>query len=175
MPNWCQNKLNISGPKKELARFARENKSKGRSLSFEKLLPTPDSLVETASPKPGPGTIEERMHQHVLEIAGLAQPSDWYTWRVQKWGTKWDVGGEGIRIERTEGGLLYDFDTAWSPPLPWVAVAAKAYPSLRFDIKYCECGNDFSGQIIYEGGKLVSEKEGTASDLHPEEGFENVF
>jgi hypothetical protein len=174
MPNWCQCKLNISGSKKELARFARENKSRGRSLSFEKLLPTPDSLLETVSPKLGSGDLEKDMHRHMLEITGQAQPSDWYTWRVQKWGTKWDVG-DGIRFEKTEDGVLYGFDTAWSPPLAWMGAAAKAYPALKFDIKYCECGNDFSGRVIYEGGKLVSEKEGTAQEVHPEEGFENAF
>lgn len=110
----------------------------------------------------------------MLEITGQAQPSDWYTWRVQKWGTKWDVG-QGIRLEKTEEGLLYDFDTAWSPPLAWLRAVAKAYPALKFDIKYCECGGDFSGQIIYEGGKLISEKEGTSQEVHPEEGFENAF
>lgn len=174
MPNWCQNKLNVSGPKKELARFARENKKRGKSLSFEKLLPTPDALSETTSPKKRSGDSQEDMRLYMLELTGQAAPSDWYTWRVQKWGTKWDVG-EGLRFERTEEGLLYDFDTAWSPPLAWVEAASKAYPALKFDIKYCECGNDFSGRIVFEGGETVSTKEGTAQEVHPEEGFENAF
>lgn len=174
IPNWCQNKLNISGSKKDLARFARENKSRGRSLSFEKLLPTPDALSETVSPRKRSEDSTEDMRLYMLELSGQAAPTDWHTWRVQKWGTKWNVG-EVARFERTEGGVLYDFDTAWSPPLPWVEAAAKAYPALSFDLKYYENGNNFSGQVIYGAGNLISQKEGTGQEIHPEDGFEDAF
>ena len=114
------------------------------------------------------------MTQFMLELTGKALPSDWHSWRIQKWGTKWDAPTEML-FERTEEGLFYDFDTAWSPPTPWLKAASKAYPELKFDMKYCECGNDFSGQVVFEKGLPVVQKDGRASDMHPEENFENYF
>lgn len=43
--------------------------------------------------------------------------SDWYGWRVQNWGTKWDVDASRIQVlDDSPGYLSLEFDTAWSPP-----------------------------------------------------------
>ena len=43
--------------------------------------------------------------------------SGWYDWRLENWGTKWDV----YNVHMTRMGdntLVMSFDTAWSPPIP---------------------------------------------------------
>ena len=43
--------------------------------------------------------------------------SGWYDWRLEHWGTKWDI--YNATCERMdENTLVLSFDTAWSPPIP---------------------------------------------------------
>jgi hypothetical protein len=43
--------------------------------------------------------------------------SGWYDWRLQHWGTKWDI--YNATCERMDANtLVMSFDTAWSPPIP---------------------------------------------------------
>ena len=46
------------------------------------------------------------------------QDTRWYNWRLEKWGTKWDVPKDDIEItEINNGSIVIGFDTAWSPPI----------------------------------------------------------
>ena len=46
------------------------------------------------------------------------QDTRWYDWRLEKWGTKWDVPKDDIEItEINNGSIVIGFDTAWSPPI----------------------------------------------------------
>ena len=53
------------------------------------------------------------MQPHLLE------DESWYNWRVDNWGTKWDVGGETEgRIDRiNENSVSISFESAWCPPI----------------------------------------------------------
>jgi hypothetical protein len=43
--------------------------------------------------------------------------SGWYDWRIENWGTKWDV--YNATCDRMDANtLVLRFDTAWSPPMP---------------------------------------------------------
>jgi len=43
--------------------------------------------------------------------------SGWYDWRLQHWGTKWDI--YNATCDRMDANtLVLSFDTAWSPPIP---------------------------------------------------------
>ena len=43
--------------------------------------------------------------------------SGWYDWRLDNWGTKWDI--YNATCERMDANtLVMSFDTAWSPPIP---------------------------------------------------------
>ena len=54
------------------------------------------------------------------ELEGTTSPSDtpnWYDWRLENWGTKWDV--YETRCDRIDANTLQlYFYTAWSPPIP---------------------------------------------------------
>lgn len=43
--------------------------------------------------------------------------SGWYDWRLEHWGTKWDI--YNATCDRMDANtLVLSFDTAWSPPIP---------------------------------------------------------
>jgi hypothetical protein len=72
--------------------------------------------------------------------------SDWYSWCISNWGTKWDISPYGCDIEN--GQLVGSFDSPWGPP-------TEAYAKLEelgFEVRayYCEPGMGFAG--VYEDG-----------------------
>lgn len=86
----------------------------------------------------------------------------WYDWNVRNWGTKWDVAVRDndeypdTTMEQGEGVVVYNFNTAWSPPVPAILALSEQYPELVFTLTYQEetgWGGDcsiMSGQIINE-------------------------
>jgi hypothetical protein len=80
-----------------------------------------------------PGFAAERM----AEIEGFDGGAAWYNWRLQHWGTKWDVSGETfIEFELRDDGreVSYRFETALGGVEPAVAGLATRYPLLAFDL-----------------------------------------
>lgn len=139
MPNWCSNKLSVSGPSSVVDRFVKENEGDaGEPLSFNKAALTPPELLE------GEG---------------------WYDWRVTTWGTKWDLDqatGRNVRLGPHAGAVIYDFSSAWSPPTGWLRIVAARYPQLRFRLDYIEEGNCFAGRVKCKEGRVM---EGTTLDF----------
>lgn len=56
------------------------------------------------------------------------QEDNWYDWNVEHWGTKWDVTSSSVDHET--GRLAVEFDTAWSPPMPWIHALADKHPDV---------------------------------------------
>jgi hypothetical protein len=75
---------------------------------------------------------------------------DWYEWRCENWGTKWDV----CEAEIDEDGLEYSDDqkvawfsfrcwTAWGPPVPvWDRLHAMG---IEVEAEYQDEGMNFEG------------------------------
>lgn len=135
MPNWCYNHLEITGEKSAVADFKTATTNEDGHLSFECLVPMPESLRK---PDGGDG---------------------WYAWSVEHWGTKWDIDGREVGTEHTvtDAGtsrLVYDFNTAWAPPTAWLERVAAKYPNLKFALWFDEPGADFSGLETFENGVI---------------------
>ena len=73
--------------------------------------------------------------------------NDWYEWRIEHWGTKWDVYNGFIGMESAKE-LELGFDTAWSPPVAFY----KKMEELGFTVeaRYREEGMGFIGEY-YNG------------------------
>jgi hypothetical protein len=73
-----------------------------------------------------------------------------YSWRVENWGTKWDVGGEAGDFDMVDNQLIVRFDTAWAPPLGFY----EKLTELGFDVNayYYEPGMEFCGRWTSEHG-----------------------
>ena len=82
MPNWCDNRITIHGPKKyirKIDKIVNENTNGDGLLNY--MMPMPTELKDTTSPS---SAAEKK--QPVVD--GF---DNWYDWRVSNWGTKWEL------------------------------------------------------------------------------------
>ena len=134
MPNWCVNELTVSGEQEGVARFVANAQCDDEPLSFEKIVPIPDAI--------------DKMPYDPYE----------YWARVILWGTKWDVSEVQV-IESFDGLITYSFDTAWSPPLPFVVRTSRVYKNVCFDIRWDEPGVGLFGRVVVKDGKVMEMAE----------------
>jgi len=91
------------------------------------------------------------------EFLPLPESEDWYSWQINNWGTKWDIGADmgtdkeeryGLKATRVDNEVCCSFDSAWSPP---VGLYEKLV-DLGYDVKasYWEPGMAFCG--IWDNG-----------------------
>lgn len=84
--------------------------------------------------------------------------TDWYTWRIENWGTKWNTY-EYLKIDEN----TIEFQTAWSGIPDAVAKVAAMFPNVEIEYKYAD--EDASYNV---GHFLFSGEERT--DISPEDG-----
>jgi len=93
------------------------------------------------------------------------EPTDgWYEWRLEHWGTKWDIRCESVEV--TDDMLVVKFDTAWSPPdKVFDAMHKKGY---LFEAYYVEYGMEYYGSYVDGRDTTDSFPEGKfyPSDMH---------
>ena len=130
MPNWCANNLTITGAEERLRQFLTENiiqEGLETTLDFNFVAPLPED-----------------------------QKENWYEWRIQNWGTKWK--GDVYFVEHAQpNALTINFNSAWSPPEPWIEKASRHYPNLHFYLLYEEPGMNFAGYFQAENGETAGE------------------
>lgn len=135
MPNWCLNKLTITGPQADVQAF--KAKAVGHSpwekpegepavLNFHSLVPVPEEVLKAG-----------------YESAG-------YNWERENWGCKWGASDPRI-LDEWETCVMYEFYTAWSPPIEFLTVVAKQLPTLKFILEYEESGMAFKGLAKFQG------------------------
>ena len=139
MPNWCDNNMYISHPDKKMMKKALAAWNKGKFLST--LVPEPD--YKTVKVKP---TFD------ASHITGKPEPEfvdpeqAWWDWRVQNWGTKWDIGWDSHQDKaelNSDHDMFVNFQSAWSPPLDAYATLVEMGFSIRayyFEGGCCFCG-----------------------------------
>jgi len=59
---------------------------------------------------------------------------DWYTWRMDNWGTKWDAIDSKVELDDDE--LVITFETAWGPPTEIVKALCEKYPDVEIEADY---------------------------------------
>jgi hypothetical protein len=132
MPNWCYNDLRVSGPAEDLAQFQKQargvlprkptkNQPAPEVFSFQNLLPVP------------------------AELSGADSRAAAHEWRLQHWGCRSDTLGSEQAGTTRDGGVLYRFETPWSPPVPFVREVSAQWPTLVFLLDYEEQLAGFRG------------------------------
>jgi hypothetical protein len=145
MPNWCDNTLELTHENPEMMDKAIEGWKTGKF--FATLHPEPDFTKVKVKP-----TFD------FSGMSGKPQPEfvdpeqAWYDWRLQNWGTKWEITTDEsyIDIQDNEHGksIRASFSTAWSPPTElYHKLVADGY---QVKALYYEGGCAFCG--IYEDG-----------------------
>ena len=145
MPNWCYNNLTISGDAGEIAKF--NAWLGGEPLTLQKIKPMPSELEDTTSPTP-PDQAEK-----AKELFAKYGAEDWYAWHVQNWGTKWDVDAEFDDASSTDDCLIFNFDSAWSPPTNAIIELSNLFPNLTITLRYREDGCLFAGILRVGNGE----------------------
>ena len=135
MPNWCNNTLSIQGPTETLKPLWEETKKTGL---LQAMKPMPKELEDTTSP-----SSSANKPQPMIE--GF---DNWYDWRVQNWGTKWDVDSEGLEFTDNGDGtasIVGWFDSAWGPPTEAFNTFCDDNDNCSLESFYEEGGMDFAG------------------------------
>ena len=84
MPNWCENRVNISGDVKDIKAF-RDKAFNNGVFHFNNLIPMPEGL-DITSGNFGKGTPEQEELEK-LQSTNLIKHGykDWYDWCVANW------------------------------------------------------------------------------------------
>jgi hypothetical protein len=176
MPNWCNNVVEIGHEDPAKLKALVEAYNEGKFCSYA--IPVPESLHIVAG-RVGDDNDPKQIELEAQEKANLEKHgyATWYDFCVNEWGTKWDVGGDGDRIELEEGqdNTTLDFDSAWAPPLGVYAALMDQGFSVRayfYESGMCFAGIfDENGEDFYELNDMRSDE---VADALPKD-LDNMF
>jgi hypothetical protein len=135
MPNWCSNRATISGPAPVIAEIT-------EILNRED---TP--LLAWMVPEP--------------KYEG---DQDWYSWRVNHWGTKWDISDVYFEHQPEEDSITFEFCTAWGPCVEAFYTWAANDGRVQFTLDYWEPGMAFVGSVSFDGEYLSDDHRDMQTD-----------
>jgi hypothetical protein len=120
MTNWCENLVTIANDDRDVVK-AIVNAFEQDKL-FDAFVPCPKELEKCASLQPNEGFTKRMVKKYGAE--------DWYLWRLDNWGTKWDTGrSHGTLTVVRPTKIKLDVKTAWTPPIPvfdrWVDLGSE--------------------------------------------------
>jgi hypothetical protein len=163
MPNWCSNKITI--------RAGAETRKKIKNLllgteyyrpfnvvektpltsnetlfSFHNVIPQPDCILDPEDP---------RRKSDIPQSDPKGAMPEWYSWRVNNWGTKWSVSE--VHMSETDTSLTYWFETAWAPPEPVIRRLSEMFPNAYIILSFDEPGCLGRGATHYKDGEVVKE------------------
>ena len=139
MTNWCKNFLRVTGPDEDLARFLKQaapaepgpetkTVSPPEAFSFQRLVPLPAAGGNTTDGE------------------GSSPP--------EEWGCRGDARATEFEVAR-DGAALYQFETAWNPPMTFLRKVSELWPGLVFLLDYDEHMMAFRGTARAQAGKLL--------------------
>ena len=139
MPNWCSNRVEIYGydDDEQLRAFKELVTSKECPFDFNKIVPMPKALEETTK---GSGHVPS---EELIKKYGY---DNWYDWRIDNWGTKWELA-EDVQVSDDGEYIQYDFETAWAPPEGIYHAIKEKFPDLEVTWFYDEPGMQFAGYL----------------------------
>jgi len=123
MPNWSKNTLILSHDDPRLISRVRQTVETLESRDLLRRSESQASHVSTTVPGllgefvPEPPEVANSTDM-VLDEDGQSWPA-WRVWADDNWGTKWDVFS-ALVTESSDRRITIGFDTAWSPPIPWL-------------------------------------------------------
>ena len=141
MPNWCNNTITIRGDANKVKAIWDEAQKQQGLLAA--MVPQPEDMFH--------GNLGEAEREECVE-KGIP---NWYDWNVSNWGTKWDVGLEGLEYTVLADGsaeISGWFDSAWSPPIEALNIFSEANQDLSVECFYLETGMCFVGCWDSDGG-----------------------
>jgi hypothetical protein len=159
MPNWVYNNLTLEGHKDLLDEVVEQlNKPFTiKDTTYDKPIISFWNMV-----KPSDDILEE--YHGTANAGSMTNPNNWYSWNNQHWGPKWDIAvGNGeeyaeTSISRSDDVVSYNFQTAWSPPIPALVALSNKYPELELWLEYEE-EQGWGGEMTIQDGLSLSVSE----------------
>lgn len=134
MPNHITNIINVR--EGNFQNFLNSVKGKNTEFDFGNIVPEPNY---------------ENKSNTIRQSGSKLLMPDWYTWRCDNWGTKWNAYDIIINHE----DHVIQFDTAWSTPVNIWNEIAKQYKDMEFHIKYADEDYGYNcGTIIIKNGSV---------------------
>ena len=155
MPNWCDNQITITGPSSvidKIEKIVNEESNNAENGLLQFFHPMPKELLDTEA-GPTAKTKAEKDERKARKLEFGAE--NWYDWRVNNWGTKWEVC-EFYGVDKQPDALIGDstisfaFSSAWSPPIGAYEKFLENNPDCFIRAYYYEGGCDFMG--LWEDG-----------------------
>ena len=157
MPNWCMNRLEVTGSEAEVKRF-RELAEDPKGECSQRYAPYPGiSLKDQEGEKEGTVLCFNKLRPVPAELQAKEYDKGGYEWEVKNWGCKWGASSAEVDDNSIkECGLLsYSFDTPWGPPEALMGHISELFPGLEFELEWEE-----HWKRVWRGGK--SFRGGTA-------------
>lgn len=178
MPNWMYNGLTIEGNPDEVTKLVEQMntpfvdyiKANGDLAYSVKQIKYPNPIFSFRNIV-APTDMEAYKFQPTFpeKFDMNFEGNDWYNFNNREWGTKWDVAvSEDNKFSNTymEGPtpngenlvVYYNFETAWSRPLPALQKLSAQYQTLLFTLSYEE-ETGWGGELEILRGVIISESE----------------
>ena len=174
MPNWCYNRMNVTGDRESLVKLTEAITRKHDSSLAETtmgveqvdydlsvLFPIPDELRITAmffSTETDDPEYQELLKKYEANKEKYGHTT-WYDWCINNWSTKWSPRIEEWTInDYPNGSEIYAYyETAWSPADGLIREVSKQFPTLLFTVSSDEEGRSFSCVMAFSKGEMVAE------------------
>jgi hypothetical protein len=140
MPNYAYHNVEITGPAEERERFLAECFTAG-DLDFNRIIPQPEHIIASSKVR----------HRITKEDPF----PDWYHWRCEHWGDKWDAGD--TEVSALPDRIMLSFATAWSVPAPVFEEIARRYPRLSMTGTVQEGQFGWRATIGFRDGEFYGE------------------
>jgi len=156
MPNWCDNQITITGPSSvidKIEKIVKEESNNAEKGLLQFFHPMPKELLETEA-GPTAKTKKEKQARQIRKLEFGAE--NWYDWRVNNWGTKWEVcefygvDRQPLNDSLDESTISFGFSSAWSPPIGAYEKFLEDNSNCFIRAYYYEGGCDFMG--LWEDG-----------------------
>jgi len=156
MPNWCENKMIVIGSLENVSKIYQDLNDlelKDTAGFLDKYIPTPIELINK------PASFSSNDTEDAKEMIEKYGSADWYWWRVNNWGTKWDLNEvHNVNMNAINGDryqLCCSFETAWAPPEEGLRKLSEIFKNTYFFIEFSEPGMGFEGYYSCVNGNDV--------------------
>jgi hypothetical protein len=170
MPNWCNNTITIEHKDsskiheviESLTTKIHEDTSESKFFTYCK--PEPDYSKTKVK-----YTYPSITKKEYIEV----DDQKWWDWRIQNWGTKWNIdtfekrelfdNPTDIEVSDLDRSISFSCETAWSPPLG--ALKSLEKKGFKVSCDYYEGGVAFVGRYTTNKGDIDWQLPTTFTDL----------
>jgi len=120
MPNWCENKMILKGKTENIVKFMEMIKGDEDPFTFDKIIPSPKKKADCPAKYIIKDAEDARKHALAWDEKNPMRWFNWYSWRYDNWGVKWDCSNvqapsiEDVKEQKLTHVNIF-FSTPWAP------------------------------------------------------------